>query len=340
MVKKHWREAEELETRHRVGLYKLKESLRNNFREFAIHMFMMCRQHYQEEHSSDPPLKDSYAPDLKDLMTCELNPGEVYSILYTPVSPSPPQDEHNAKRNIGQPLNPKLPGERFCFTLGTQQRTLFSLHLLQGDIMDFCRPQAPSVTTRSTNSSSGTSNKLFPSSSPVPPIIIPSSAPAEERIFATAATLWSDALTALVLIIDPDLSYATAAARGFVEACDSTLELHFDEFGGPRGQLDTVAKGLTQGSDFRPGDLFITRHSNLSGVQVVFHLVGDSLSPSRSSTPQPPSDPPAAPTVMPSPELLTGFRNLLNVAGTNSIQTLVLPLFLSDSSRHQPTTAL
>ena len=60
----------------------------------------------------------------------------------------------------------------------------------------------------------------------------------------------------------------------FLRACCETPELHFDFV---EKQLDIVQQDLNHRAC--AGDVFITRHSNLSSVHVVFHLLAGGKSP-------------------------------------------------------------
>lgn len=65
---------------------------------------------------------------------------------------------------------------------------------------------------------------------------------------------------------------------------------------------------------FNVGDIYITRHSNLAEVHVVFHLVvDDSVKSSSISTRNP---------------VIVGLRNALHTAVRHSITTITIPLLL------------
>jgi hypothetical protein len=74
-------------------------------------------------------------------------------------------------------------------------------------------------------------------------------------------------------------------------------------------------------STLRTGDFYITKHSNLSDVHVVFHLVSDeSVMSSEVSSRHP---------------IMLGLRNILKTAYLSDITTIALPLFLShEMSEH------
>ena len=65
----------------------------------------------------------------------------------------------------------------------------------------------------------------------------------------------------------------------------------------------------------QPGDFYITRHSNLSEVHVVFHLVSDSSVMSSELTSRHP--------------VILGYRNILKACFRYDITTITLPLLLA-----------
>ena len=65
----------------------------------------------------------------------------------------------------------------------------------------------------------------------------------------------------------------------------------------------------------QPGDFYITRHSNLSEVHVVFHLVSDSSVMSTELTSRHP--------------VILGYRNILKACFRYDITTITLPLLLA-----------
>ena len=64
------------------------------------------------------------------------------------------------------------------------------------------------------------------------------------------------------------------------------------------------------------GNFYITRHSNLSQVHVVFHLVVD--------------DSLKSPTLGTRNAVVSGLRNILHTASRNNIHTITLPVLLAD----------
>ncbi len=64
----------------------------------------------------------------------------------------------------------------------------------------------------------------------------------------------------------------------------------------------------------QPGDFYLTRHSNLSEVHVVFHLVSDSSVMTGDLTSRHP--------------VILGYRNILKACFRYDVTTITLPLLL------------
>jgi len=76
---------------------------------------------------------------------------------------------------------------------------------------------------------------------------------------------------------------------------------------------------------FNVGDIYITRHSNLAEVHVVFHLVvDDSVKSSTISTRNP---------------VIVGLRNALHTAVRHSITTITIPLLLFHEMTEEMTVS-
>ena len=67
---------------------------------------------------------------------------------------------------------------------------------------------------------------------------------------------------------------------------------------------------------FYAGNFYITRHSNLSQVHVVFHLVVD--------------DSLKSPTLATRNAIVSGLRNVLHTASRQNIHTITLPVLLAE----------
>ncbi|KAG9300615.1 hypothetical protein G9A89_005215 [Geosiphon pyriformis] len=97
----------------------------------------------------------------------------------------------------------------------------------------------------------------------------------------TAANLYSQNLTAVVLLLTPkdwpNYKLGKTANKAFFERCKKSTEFHFDDV---ETQLKAIEEDYPtyENPEKRPiqeGDFFITKHSNLPLIHIVFHLVID-----------------------------------------------------------------
>ncbi|EDQ89702.1 uncharacterized protein MONBRDRAFT_25304 [Monosiga brevicollis MX1] len=160
------------------------------------------------------------------------------------------------------------------------------------------------------------------------------------------------ALSALVLPVDQKLSSHTGQKRRFASVCEQVrrrtmdpvslcvllimlhvattarklaADLHFEELD---EQIETLRDDMmasrvskpsspVRGGDIllKPGDCYITRHSNLADTHVAFHLVvNDDVLSTQLNTQH---------------RIMTGLRNIFRSVFQNNINTLTLPLFLT-----------
>eukprot|EP00727_Mastigamoeba_balamuthi_P009867 m51a1_g5502 hypothetical protein (192) ;mRNA; r:365144-365830 len=83
--------------------------------------------------------------------------------------------------------------------------------------------------------------------------------------------LYSRKLGAVLLPVDASLCMTDAVHEAFFEQCELMPEFHFLS---AREQVARARKAHAQ-NPLKPGDFFITRHSNLCDVHLVFHVVLD-----------------------------------------------------------------
>ena len=194
--------------------------------------------------------------------------------------------------------------ESFTIHLGTQMKQMHNLRLVVADAMDLCA-YSPSVLHGDA----------------LPP----------QRI-QTSMQLYGRSLHGLVLIVDDRINSYKGLKKEFGEVCSRATELHFPELCDQLEHIrDTilpqvgewrVRRGGEEGEFGRkdalqPGDVYITRHSNLASVHVVFHIVADdSLRNININSRHP---------------VILGIRNILKVSCLCDITTLSLPLLLSNT---------
>ncbi|KTG41830.1 hypothetical protein cypCar_00006531 [Cyprinus carpio] len=194
----------------------------------------------------------------------------------------------------------------------TSLKTMHNLRLVRSDVLDFCKHRR--------HSSSGV--KL--------------------RRLQTALSLYSTSLCGLVLLVDNRVNSYSGIKRDFATVSRECTDFHF-----PRvdEQLDIIQQVVLyaraqrsskqreqpemprnggsedknkimdrNSSNILPGEFYITRHSNLSEVHIVFHLCVDDNVRSGNITARDPA--------------IMGLRNILKVCCTHDITTITIPLLL------------
>ncbi|XP_007577713.1 ferry endosomal RAB5 effector complex subunit 3 [Poecilia formosa] len=201
--------------------------------------------------------------------------------------------------------------ESFTIHLGAQLKTMHNLRLVRTDVLDFCKHRR--------HSSSG----------------------AKLRRLQTALSLYSSSLCGLVLLVDNRVNSYSGIKRDFATVAKECTDFHFLSL---EQQLEEVqqavlyarvqrcskqkqpAENQKNGGDDKsktaernpsnilPGEFYISRHSNLSEVHVVFHLCVDDNLRSGSITARDPA--------------IMGLRNILKVCCTHDVTTVTVPLLL------------
>ncbi|XP_047453167.1 protein C12orf4 homolog [Mugil cephalus] len=201
--------------------------------------------------------------------------------------------------------------ESFTIHLGAQLKTMHNLRLVRADVLDFCKHRR--------HGSSGT--KL--------------------RRLQTALSLYSSSLCGLVLLVDNRVNSYSGIKRDFATVAKECTDFHFpcleeqleevqevvlyaraqrsskhkDQPEIHRNGVDEKSKNVERNpSNILPGEFYISRHSNLSEVHVVFHLCVDDNVRSGNITARDPA--------------IMGLRNILKVCCTHDITTVTVPLLL------------
>ncbi|KAM8891334.1 ferry endosomal RAB5 effector complex subunit 3 isoform 1-T1 [Spinachia spinachia] len=201
--------------------------------------------------------------------------------------------------------------ESFTIHLGAQLKTMHNLRLVRADVLDFCKHRR--------HGSGG----------------------AKLRRLQTALSLYSSSLCGLVLLVDNRVNSYSGIKRDFATVAKECTDFHFpfleaqlDEVQQvllyaraqrsskqkehpeiPRNGGDDKSKNLERNpSNILPGEFYISRHSNLSEVHVVFHLCVDDNVRSGNITARDPA--------------IMGLRNILKVCCTHDVTTITVPLLL------------
>ncbi|KAB5571601.1 hypothetical protein PHYPO_G00226900 [Pangasianodon hypophthalmus] len=203
--------------------------------------------------------------------------------------------------------------ESFTIHLGAQLKTMHNLRLVRANVLDFCKHR---------RHGSGGSVKL--------------------RRLQMAFSLYSSSLCGLVLLVDNRVNSYSGIKRDFATVSQECTDFHFPRLSEqlevvqqvvlyaraqrsskqreqpemPRnGSNDDKNKNIERNpSNILPGEFYITRHSNLSEVHIVFHLCVDDNVRSTNLTARDPA--------------IMGLRNILKVCCTHDITTITIPLLL------------
>ncbi|CAL1264864.1 unnamed protein product [Larinioides sclopetarius] len=211
---------------------------------------------------------------------------------------------------------PQRMEESFTIHLGSQLKLMHNLRLLSADVLDLCRHKL---------------NK-------VGGIVVP-----QPQRLQTAISLYSNNLSGLVLLVDNRINAYTGIKREFASVCQMSTEFHFEDIDtaleiirqqgirvaewratnasqGDNSSQSSSGKSSGSPSDkkslvtLKTGDFYITRHSNLSEVHLVFHLVVDDTLRSADVNSRHP--------------VILGLRNILRVAHEHDVCTVTIPLLL------------
>lgn len=213
--------------------------------------------------------------------------------------------------------------ESFTIHLGAQMKTTHNLRLLCTDILDLCRHKTHTVGG----------------------MVIP-----QPQRLQTAMSLYSNDLCALIMMVDNRLNSYTGLKRDFSKVCEQSTDFHFPDL---EQQFAIIEQELAlanehrhqhkhsedadkvslksssstsseeKNKNLRAGDFYLTKHSNLSEVHVVFHLVADdSIKQSDISSRHP---------------VILSIRNIIKLCFRYDINTLTIPLLLFNEMTEEMT---
>ncbi|XP_059165368.1 protein C12orf4 homolog [Physella acuta] len=218
--------------------------------------------------------------------------------------------------------------ESFTIHLGAQMKTTHNLRLLCTDVLDLCRHKPHTVGG----------------------LVIP-----QPQRLQTAMSLYSNNLCGLVLLVDNRLNSYTGIKHKFAQICDSSTDFHFppldEQFHVIEQQLPKAAqvKAKKKGSSdevddssihssssssseekekagdkrLHSGDFYLTKHSNLSEVHIVFHVVTDDNLRTSDITSRHP--------------VILSIRNIIKLCFRYDIDTVTIPLLLTHEMSEEMT---
>ena len=190
--------------------------------------------------------------------------------------------------SIGSPSESSLLQESFTITLGAQMKQMHNLRLVAAEPADTCAFKW------------------------------------EEESFLpqrlqTSMSLYSNDLSGLLVMVRDKIDPGAGYVKVMSELCARSPESHFPSY---PDQLDRIKEERARDSGsgggsggFNLGDVFVTRHSNLCDVHVLFHMfVDDSVASSSINSRNP---------------ALMGLRNVLKTASLSDVTKVALPLLLT-----------
>jgi hypothetical protein len=170
--------------------------------------------------------------------------------------------------------------ESFTIHLGSQLKHMHNIRIMSAKIAELCSP------LYSDNSCSGPS---------------------------VALGLYSSSLSGIVVLTP------TGTVKPISEIyknANMSTEFHFHQIDRQMDKIRNDLENLCEMSDrvkLKPGDVFITRHSNLAHNHVIFHLVSDETNSDEINSRHP---------------VILGLRNILKIASRHDLTTLTIPAFL------------
>jgi hypothetical protein len=221
--------------------------------------------------------------EYRDYVTNQL--GETLMASKSPL-PTPTVVGNRSSMFVSQA--PRLE-ESFTIQLGSQLKNSHNVRILCGNITDLCSP-------------------LFSEQND------------ELCGLNIALGLYSSSLCATVVLTPPSTSILSANPKIFRNANMST-EFHFEQI---EDQCEKIQDHLnSENAKLKPGDFFITKHSNLAQSHILFHLISDESFQSTEINSRHP--------------VILGLRNILKVAARYDITMLTIPALLRHEMSEEMT---
>lgn len=171
--------------------------------------------------------------------------------------------------------------ESFTIYLGSQLKHMHNMRLVAANIYDFCDSLHINESISGAN---------------------------------VALGLYSSALSGIILLTP---SGQVKTNRDLSKNASMSTEFHFNSIGQQIEDIQNELKLVKEraGCKLKPGDFFITRHSNLSQTHIIFHLISDEASNS-------PED------ITSRHPVILGLRNILKTASRYDVTNLSIPALL------------
>jgi hypothetical protein len=321
LTQRHFENLQMVEGRWASELMALQATQRQEYKSWVMKLY--------EEMQLSGPSTPSYSQTVRSLSQKLVSPFK--SLLLT--TASAPGSGSGASSGGGS--NSQLDirrEESFTVHLGAQLKTTHNLRLVSTDILNFCRHCLHSASRE--------------------PVLTDIASSSVHRL-NTAISLYSSSLSGLLLLVDNRLNLYTGIKREFAKVCEQSTDFHFPNL---EEQFETVGRCLVEAKDWRmrkkdvesdkisaksstssasddrddssrgssrpiaatllTGDFYVTRHSNLSEVHVVFHLIVDETVSSTSTE------------ITSRHPVILAYRNVLKLCFRHDVRHVTLPLLL------------
>lgn len=325
-----------------VRVTNLKNRQQRNFKKFLQKLYDQIDQ--RKSHISED--EDEYVYELNE----QLNSLDTFKESFTNVPSASAMSGLYSKSTILE--------ESYTIQLGAQLKSTHNLRLIRCNIFDFCKDRfvidENSEPVKIGGKKDESMGELM--------------AELEPQAIQTAMSLYSDKLCALILLVENtfdaeneekedeencrnEVSSNNAANwRYLVDICEKNgCEFHFPLIEDQKKLAFHYASAAkknhskTKFSDMNIGDFFITKHSNLSQVHAIFHLVSNEKKANSATTCPIPNPTSPTKTTLKLPDLssrhpvILGLRNILKACISNNINTLTLPLLLTHEMNEEMT---
>lgn len=179
--------------------------------------------------------------------------------------------------------------ESFTIHLGSQLKSNHNIRILAADITDLCSPLV------------NENNELMINGN-------------------IQLGIYSSSLCGVVCLVPQSSASQIIANSKVIRNANLSTEFHFNQID---KQLEDIQNDLKSVGETRlkPGDFFITKHSNLSQAHIIFHLVYDD-SPNEMNSRNP---------------CILGLRNILKVANRYDVTQLTIPALLKNEMSEEMT---
>ncbi|KAJ8986234.1 hypothetical protein NQ317_009940 [Molorchus minor] len=242
-------------------------------------------------------IKEAQRREYREWLMQMLEENQTHSSLPTPSSPLTPIpleviiSQQNFDRSV---IDTPILEESFTIHLGSQLKQMHNIRILSANVLSLCVIED--------------SKQL---SEPTP------------QLLQTALALYSNDLSGLVLMTDNKIG--SRVTQEFQEICQMTTEFHFPHIDDQLDKISDIAQNYLKSENknenrssyselLQPGDFYVTRHSNLAQVHVIFHMVSDDSIRGNDINSRHP--------------VVLGLRNILKTACSNDITSLTIPLLL------------